>query len=73
MSHQRRSYTVDQLAQKLSMTRSTFLHLKKAGKLPFLEELRQHLGQAVRYRSEPIERYFANGWAVGRQHIRKTR
>jgi hypothetical protein len=72
MSHQRRSYTADQLVQKLSMTRSTFLHLKKAGKLPFLEELRPRTGESVRYRAEPIDRYLANGWAVSRQHVRKT-
>lgn len=73
MSHQRRGYTVDQLIHELSIPRRTFFQLKNAGKLPFLEELRPGIGQSVRYRAEPIERYLANGWAACRQHPRKTR
>ena len=73
MSYHRRGYTVGQLVHKLSITPSAFSHLKKAGKLPFLEELLPRLGHTVRYRAEPIDRYLANGWAASRQRVRQTR
>ncbi len=73
MSHQRRGYTVEQLLHALSMPRRTFVQLKNAGKLPFLEELRPGNGRSIRYRAEPIDRYLANGWAACRQHPRTMR
>jgi hypothetical protein len=72
MSHQRRGYTVEQLLHKLSLPRRTFVQLKNAGKLPFLEERLPRIGRSVRYRPEPVARYLANGWAASRQHPRKT-
>ena len=72
MGHQRRSYTVDQLLHKLALSRGTFLQLKNAGKLPFLEELPPGSGRAIRYRAEPIDRYLVLGWAACRQRIRKN-
>ena len=72
MSHERRCYSVQQLLDKLSMPRSTFLQLKNAGKLPFLEELRPSDGRSICYRAEPIDRYLAHGWAACRRHTRKT-
>jgi hypothetical protein len=71
MSHQRHGYTVEQLLHKLSITRRTFVQLKTAGKLPFLEELRP-IGRSIRYRTEPIDRYLANGWSACRQQPRKA-
>ena len=72
MGHQRRGYTVDQLLHKLSLSRGTFLQLKNAGKLPFLEELPPGGGRAIRYRAEPIDRYLVFGWAACRQRIRNN-
>jgi hypothetical protein len=72
MSHQRRCYSVQQLLDKLSMPRRTFIQLKKAGRLPFLEDCRSSVGRSIHYRAEPIERYLAVGWAACRQHSRKT-
>ena len=72
MSHQRRCYSVQRLLDKLSMPRSTFLQLKNAGRLPFLEECRPSVGRSIRYRAEPIDRYLTDGWAAGRQQTRKT-
>jgi len=52
-----RCYTTSQVCETLSMKRRTFFALKRAGALPFLEELRPRLGRIVRYRAAPIDRY----------------
>lgn len=54
-----RCYTVPQLLELLQMPASTFDNLRRAGKLPFLEELRPRLGKHARYRADLVDRYFA--------------
>jgi hypothetical protein len=61
-----RCYTIAEVLQKLQMTSTTFKRLKRAGHLPFLEELRPRLGRRVRYRAEPIDRYLAGEWGRSR-------
>ncbi len=57
-----RCYTVAQLLEKLGMARATFFTLKKAHKLPFLEELRPRIGRRARYRADLVDRYLAGEW-----------
>jgi hypothetical protein len=44
------------------MARTTFNTLKRAGKLPFLEELRPRIGRRVRYRADLIDKYLRGDW-----------
>lgn len=60
MSARPRCYTVAQLLELLQMPASTFANLKRAGKLPFLDELKPRLGKHARYRAEPVDRYLDN-------------
>ena len=57
-----RCYTVPELLGKLQMAKATFTTLKRAGKLPFLEELRPRLGRRVRYRADLVDRYLRGEW-----------
>ena len=57
-----RCYTVPEVLAKLQMPKTTFTTLKRAGKLPFLEELRPRLGRRVRYRADLIDRYLRGEW-----------
>ena len=57
-----RCYTVPEVLAKLQMTQRTFSALKRAGQLPFLEELRPRLGRRVRYRADLIDRYLRGEW-----------
>lgn len=57
-----RCYTVAELLAKLQMAKTTFNTLKRAGKLPFLEELRPRLGRRARYRADPVDRYLRGEW-----------
>ena len=57
-----RCYTVPEILAKLQMPKTTFTTLKRAGKLPFLEELRPRLGRRVRYRADLIDRYLKGEW-----------
>jgi hypothetical protein len=57
-----RCYTVPELLAKLQMPKATFTTLKRAGKLPFLEELRPRLGRRVRYRADLVDRYLSGEW-----------
>ena len=57
-----RCYTVPDLLEKLQMPLATFKGLKKAGKLPFLEELRPRLGRRARYRADLVDRYLRGEW-----------
>jgi hypothetical protein len=63
-----RCYTVAQLlgVELLNMPRRTFFTLKKAGKLPFLEELKPRIGRRLRYRAEPVDRWLAGQWGQPR-------
>jgi hypothetical protein len=57
-----RCYLVADILQKLQMSPRTFNRQRKAGALPFLEELRPRIGRRPRYRAEPIDRYIAGEW-----------
>jgi len=59
-----RCYTVAQLlsVDLLNMPRRTFFTLKKAGRLPFLEELTPRIGRRLRYRADLVDRYLAGQW-----------
>jgi Helix-turn-helix domain len=61
-----RCYTVPEVLEKLQMAKTTFATLKRAGKLPFLEELRPRLGRRVRYRADLIDRYLRGEWGRSR-------
>ena len=61
-----RCYTTPELLRKLQMSKSTFGDLRRAGKLPFLEELRPRLGRKVRYRADLVDRYLAGQWGAPR-------
>jgi hypothetical protein len=62
----KRCDTVAQLCEALEFPRSTFFHLRRQGKLPFLEELRPRLGRVVRDRAELVDRYLAGQWGQSR-------
>jgi hypothetical protein len=55
-------YTARDIQQRLKMSRATFHVLKRAGKLPFLEELKPRLGGVIRYRADLVETYLRNEW-----------
>lgn len=57
-----RCYTVADLLAMLQIPRATFYGLKKAGKIPCLEELKPRIGRRARYRADLIDRYLANEW-----------
>lgn len=57
-----RCYTVAQVLERLQLPRRTFFTLKKAGQLPFLEELEPRIGRCIRYRADLIDRYLAGQW-----------
>lgn len=63
-----RCYTVAQLlgVELLNMPRRTFFTLKRAGKLPFLEELKPRIGRRIRYRADLVDRYLAGQWGQPR-------
>jgi hypothetical protein len=63
-----RCYTVAQLlgVDLLNMPRRTFFTLKRAGKLPFLEELKPRLGRRIRYRADLVDRWLAGQWGQSR-------
>lgn len=63
-----RCYTVAQLlgVDLLNMPRRTFFTLKKAGKLPFLDELKPRIGRRIRYRADLVDRYLAGQWGQPR-------
>jgi hypothetical protein len=57
-----RCYTVAQILDLFTMPRRTFFTLRKAGRLPFLEELKPRIGRRIRYRADLVDRYLANQW-----------
>jgi hypothetical protein len=57
-----RCYTVAQILERLQLSRRTFARQRKAGALPFLEELHPRIGRRPRYRAEPIDRYLTGEW-----------
>ncbi len=61
-----RALTIAQLCAALDMPRRTFFTLRKAGRLPFLEELKPRLGRRVRFRADLVDRYLAGQWGQPR-------
>jgi len=63
-----RCYTIARLLEPdmLDMPRRTFFTLKKAGKLPFLDELKPRIGRRLRYRADLVDRYLAGQWGQPR-------
>jgi hypothetical protein len=58
-----RCYTLPEVLAALKLPRSTFFELRKAGGLPFIEELRPRLGRnRPRFRADLIDRYLAGQW-----------
>ena len=57
-----RCYTLPEVLSKLQMAKTTFKTLRRAGRLPFLEELRPRLGRRVRYRADLIDQYLSGEW-----------
>lgn len=61
-----RCYDIPEVLARLKMSRRTFECLRRAGQLPFLEELRPRLGRRIRYRADLIDRYLAGQWGQPR-------
>jgi hypothetical protein len=57
-------YLVPEILPKLKMNAKTFARLRKAGALPFLEELKPRLGRRPRYRADLIDRYLDGRWGT---------
>jgi len=60
----RRCYTTAQVIAALQIPRSSFFDLKRAGQLPFLEELKPRTGRRIRYRADLVDRYLAGEWRL---------
>lgn len=61
-----RCYLIPELLERLQMSKQTFGRHRKAGKLPFLEELRPRIGRRPRYRADLVDRYLAGEWGQSR-------
>jgi hypothetical protein len=57
-----RCYLVPEVCQKLQVSRWTFARQRKAGALPFLQELRPRIGRRPRYRADLVDQYLAGEW-----------
>jgi hypothetical protein len=53
---------IPEILAHLQISKRTFNRQRKAGALPFLEELRPRIGRRPRYRAEPIDRYLTGEW-----------
>ena len=62
----RRCYVVADLLVALQLSRSSFFALRKAGRIPMLEELRPRIGCLVRFRADLVDRYLAGQWGQPR-------
>ncbi len=67
-----RCYTQAELPAVFKMGRRTFYRLKKAHKIPCLEELQPRIGHRIRYRADLIDRWLAGQWAQPRVVNRKA-
>jgi hypothetical protein len=70
-----RCYLIPTLLVLLQMSPRTFTRQRKAGALPFLEELRPRIGRRPRYRADLVDRYLAGEWgrtagAFGARRVR---
>ncbi len=66
MSTEPRCYTQAEVINRLKMAPSTFRELRRAKRLPFLEELVPRLGKTPRYRADLVDRYLAGQWGAPR-------
>ena len=57
-----RCYLIPEILEKLQISKRTFTRQRKAGALPFLEELRPRIGRRPRYRADLVDRYLAGEW-----------
>lgn len=61
-----RCYLLPDILERLQMSETTFHRLRRAGKLPFLEELRPRLGRIARFRADLVDRYLEGRWDAPR-------
>ena len=73
MSDAARCYTLAQILARLQMAKGTFNDLRRAGKLPFVEELLPRLGKHARYRADLFDRYMRGEWQRGRDFFKVAR
>jgi hypothetical protein len=57
-----RCYLIPFILEQLQISKRTFNRQRKAGGLPFLEELRPRIGRRPRYRADLIDQYLAGEW-----------
>ena len=62
MMTEARCYTIVQILERLQMS-AHLARQRKAGALPFLEELRPRSVGVLRYRADLIDRYLAGQWS----------
>jgi len=71
-------YTIADLLALLQISRTSFYREHRAGRLPFLEELRPRIGASPRYRADLVDRYLAGAWkpapvaVPGRRYFKKA-
>ena len=74
MSDTVRCYLIPDLLVRLQMSLRTFTRQRKAGALPFLEELRPRIGRRPRYRADLVDRYLAGEWGrTASTYVRRVR
>lgn len=67
----KRCYTLAEVCDALRMGRRAFYVARKAGRLPFVEELRPRIG-GPRFRADLIDRYLDNKY-TGPRHLTNAR
>ena len=60
MTRPKRCYTIADICAALDISRRTFYDRLKAGKLPFLEELKPRMTAGPRYRADLVDRWLVN-------------
>jgi predicted DNA-binding transcriptional regulator AlpA len=68
-----RCYLLTEVLEKLQMSERTFHRLHRAGKLPFLEELRPRLGRILRFRADLVDKYLEGRWDAPRSFMAARR
>lgn len=68
-----RCYLLPELLERLQMSERTFHRLRRAGKLPFLEELKPRLGRILRYRADLVDKYIEGRWDTPRSFLTARR
>jgi hypothetical protein len=67
------AYTLEQVLARLKLAPRSFYTLKKAGRLPMLEELKPRVGRRARYRADLIERWVSGQWEQPRAFFKRGR